>query len=209
MARLARFAVLAALVAAPRSASADVFKLFGEVQGGGMYGTGTAGDQKDAAFFAHSPHGTFGALVGAEFLFFDGWIQHHQYFIGGDRLTTWTQFGLGVHYVYDTGDEVERKAHKGGYFEMGTGLWFGVGTGRQVVPPLDNSQLSDKAFLLEGRVGFGKHLSHVFDFGVSVPVSYGYFFKTGNGASANNLSTHYRGAQVEALLVLRINLNLF
>lgn len=204
MSRLGSLVVLAAL-ASP--ASADVFKLFGEVHGGGMIGTGTAGDQKDNAFFAKSPHFDYGLLGGVEVLLFDAWVQHHQ-FTDGSRLTTWTQFGLGIHYVYDTGTEQERKVRKGGYAEFGFGGWFGIGTGQQVVLPLDNAQLSDKGFLAEARFGFGKHLNSYMDFGVVIPVSYGYFFKEGNGATANNLSTHYRGLEAEALLALRLNLRL-
>ena len=198
--------LLVATLAAP--ASADIFKVFGEVHGGGMYGWGLAGDQKDSAFFQQAPHATYGALIGAEFLVFDALIQHHQY-TDGSRLTTWTQFGLGLHQVMDTGTEQERKAGEGGYFEFGAALWFGVGTGQQVMPPLDNAQLSDKAFLIEGRLGFGKHLSSNFDLGVIVPVSYGFFFKSGNGAGANNTSNQYRGAEVEALLALRAKVSLF
>ena len=41
-----------------------------------------------------------------------------------------------------------------------------------------------------------------------LPVSYGYFFKNGNGAAVNDVSTHYRGIQVEALAVLRANIRL-
>jgi hypothetical protein len=62
--------------------------------------------------------------------------------------------------------------------------------------------------MVEGRVGAGKHLGSVFDFGVTVPVSWGYFFKNGNGAVANDVSTHYRSVQAEALLVLRANIRL-
>ena len=155
-----------------------------------------------------APHGAYGVEVGVEVLFFDAWIQHHQY-TDGSRLTTWTQFGLGVHNTIDLGDEKQRKAKKGGYLEFAGGLFFGIGTGQQVVPPLDNAQLSDKAFTLEGRLGFGTHLNKNFDFGIAVPVSYGYFFKSGNGATANDLSTHYRSIQVEGLLVLRANIRLF
>ncbi|MDB4952797.1 MAG: hypothetical protein JWO36_366 [Myxococcales bacterium] len=192
---------------ATTTASADVFKLFGEIHGGGMYGKGVAGDRKDAAFFAQSPHGVYGVEIGAELLFFDAWIQHHQY-TDGSRVTTWTQFGLGVHNVLDLGDAAQRKAKTGGYLEFSGGLFFGIGTGQQVMPPLDNAQLSDKAFLIEGKIGFGTHLSKNFDFGVSVPVSYGYFFKTGNGAAANDLSTNYRSIQAEGLLVLRAKIAL-
>jgi hypothetical protein len=186
-----------------------VLKLFVEGNGGGVAGTATGGDPvvKDSAFFARAPHGVYGALIGAEFLFLDGWIQHHQ-FTDGSRLATWTQFGVGVHGTIDTGDPKQQKAHEGGYVEFGAGGWFGLGTGQQVMPPLDNAQITDKAFLLEGRLGAGKHLSSVFDLGVTVPVSWGYFLKNGNGAAANNTSTHYRGVQGEALVVLRANIRL-
>jgi hypothetical protein len=192
------------LVLAPAAASADTFKLFGEAHGGGMYGTGLAGAQKDSAFFANSPHGMYGAEIGAELLFFDGWIQHHQY-TNGSRLTTWTQFGLGMHNQVDTGSEEDRKKGEGGYFEFGGGVWFGIGTGQQVMPPLDNAQVSDKGFLLEGRVGFGTHINKVFDLGVQVPLSYGFFFKNG---AANDVSNQYRAFQIEGLVALRANIRL-
>ena len=206
MMRALSFAMVLA-VATP--ASADVFKLFAEVDGGGAYGKGTSGDQviKDSAFFAKAPHLGYGALIGAEFLFLDAWIQHHQ-LTDGSRISTWTQFGAGVHGTVDLGDAKQQKAHEGGFFEFGVGAWFGLGTGQQVMPPLDNAQITDKAFLVEGRVGFGTHLSSVFDFGLSVPVSWGYFFKNGNGAVANDVSTHYQGIQGEALLYLRANIRL-
>ncbi len=205
MVRLASLGVLLAL-AAP--ASADTFKLFGELHGGGMYGVGTGGDQKSSAFFEKARGGTYGALVGAEFLFFDALISHHQY-INSSGLKTWTEFGAGIHFTSDQGSEKEKKEGKGGYIEFGGYLWFGLGTGAQVMPPLDNAQITDKAFLGEARFGFGKHLDSIFDLGVELPVSYGYFFKTGNGAAANDLSTHYQGVQGEALVVLRGNLRLF
>ncbi len=206
MMRALSFAVVLA-TAAP--ASADVLKLFAEAHGGGMVGSATGGDQviKDRAFFATAPHLAYGALIGAEFLFLDAQIQHHQ-FTDGSRIATWTQFGVGVHGTIDLGDAKQQKAHDGGYFEFGAGGWFGVGTGQQVNPPLDNAQITDKAFLVEGRLGAGKHLSSAFDLGVSVPVSWGYFFKNGNGATANDVSTHYRSIQAEALLTLRLNLRL-
>jgi hypothetical protein len=204
---LASVLVILTPALAPTLASADTFKLFGELHGGGMYGKGVSGDQKDSAFFAQSPHGTYGAEIGAEILFFDGWIQHHQY-TDGSRLTTWTQFGLGIHNLTDLGSAEERKAHQGSYFELSGGAWFGVGTGQQVMPPLDNAQVSDKAFLVEGRLGLGKHLSDVFDLGLEVPVSYGFFFKNGAGSSANNTTDQYRGLQGEVLVALRANIKL-
>jgi hypothetical protein len=206
MIRALSFAVVLAM-AAP--ASADVLTLFAEADGGGAFGKGTSGDQviKDSAFFAKAPHLDYGVLVGAELLFLDAWIQHHQ-FTDGSRIATWTQFGAGVHIQVDLGDDKERKAHTSGFFEIGGGAWFGLGTGQQVMPPLDNAQITDKAFLVEGRLGLGKHLSSVFDVGVTVPVSWGYFFKNGNGAAANDVSTHYQGIQGEGLVFLRANVRL-
>ena len=183
---------------------ADVFRLFGEAHGGGMYGVGTGGDQKDKAFFKQSPHGAYGVRVGAELLFADAWIEHHQ-FTDGSRLTTWTKFGLGVHFQLGLASEKDQKEGKGGYIELSTGLFFGVGTGQQIMPPLDNAQLSDKGFQAEAALGFGTHLSKNFDLGVTIPVSYGYFFKAG---AANDVSNHYQGIQGEALLVLRANVGL-
>jgi hypothetical protein len=199
----------AAVLVSAAPASADVLKLLLEADGGGVYGKGTSGNQviKVSAFFARAPHGVYGALIGAEFLFLDAWIQHHQ-LTNGSRISTWTQFGVGVHGLVDLGDTKQQKAHEGGFFEFGVGAWFGLGTGEQVMPPLDNAQITDKAFLLEARVGGGKHLSNVFDFGLSVPVSWGYFLKNGNGAVANDISTHYQAIQGEALLFLRANIKL-
>jgi len=39
-------------------------------------------------------------------------------------------------------------------------------------------------------------------------VSWGYFFKNGNGAAVNDVSTHYQGVQGEALVFLRGNIRL-
>lgn len=196
-------------LATPAPASADVLKLFGEVHGGGTFGTGTGGEQavKDSAFFAKAPKLTYGALVGAEVLIIDALIEHHQ-FTDGSRIATWTQFGLALHGTMDLGDAKQQKAHEGGYVEFSFGGWFGLGTGQQVMPPLDNAQITDKAFLVEGRIGGGTHLNSVLDLGVTVPVSWGYFFKNGNGAAVNDSSTHYQSVQAAALLVLRANIRL-
>ena len=205
---MGRFALLTAVVvaAAPGVASADVFKLFGELHGGGMYGKGTSGDLKDSAFFDQAKGGAYGVLVGAELLFADALISHHQY-INGEGLHTWTQFGLGVHFTADLGTSKEIKDHTSTYMEFGAAGFFGVGTGAQVHPPLDKAQVSDQGFIGEARIGFGKHLSSIFDIGVIVPVQYGYFFRDTAGA-VNNLSTHYQGWDLEGLVVLRANARL-
>ena len=47
MPRLSTLVVVALALALPATASAEVFKLYGELHGGGMYGAGVTGDQKD------------------------------------------------------------------------------------------------------------------------------------------------------------------
>ena len=105
------------------------------------------------------------------------------------------------------GTPAEQKAHQGSYFEFGAGLWYGIGTNAQVNPPLDKAQVSEQGFIGEARIGFGKHLSEIFDFGVVVPVSYGYFHRDSAGA-ANMLTSDYRGFELEGLLALRANIRL-
>ena len=205
-------AAVAAVTAVPRAAEAKVFKLWAEIDGGGVFGKRMAGDaaNEESAFFEEAPHGAYGAQIGAQFLFLDAVIQHHQ-FTNGSRLATWTQFGAGLRFEIDMGNPTkeEKKAGKGGYAEIGANLFFGIGTGAQVMPPLSNDEITDKGFLLEMRLGFGKRLNKILDIGVAFPGSYGYFIKNGSGAVANDLSTHYQSIQAEALLVLRGNIRFF
>ena len=213
--RFASVLVAAIVSSAPTVASADVFKLYAEGHAGGTVGKGTGGDLVDnangidAAFFEKAPHVTYGALVGARFLFLDAQIQHHQ-LTDGDRIATWTQFAAGLDFELGLGEQTpaQKKSGKGSYLGVGVHVGFGLGTGQQVSPPLSNDEITDKGFLVEGKLGFGKHLNKVFDIGVVVPVSYGYFFKNTGGAVANDVSTHYQSVQAAALLVLRANIRL-
>jgi hypothetical protein len=198
----------AALSAAP--ARADIFSARAEIHGGAGAGVGLRGDQKDAAYFKNAPVGAYGALIGAQILIADGYIEHTQ-FTDGSRITTWTQFALGlrVDMKLGGGPGLEKGAPARpatGYFELGIHAGFGLGTGQQVDPPLDNAQITDKGFLFEVRAGFGKRLGHGLRFGLTIPVSAGYFFKSGNGATVNNLSTHYQGIEGAALLTLGMQL---
>ena len=200
------------VTASPVAARADVFKLFAEAEGGGVFGKRLAGDSanSEAGFFEKAPRGAYGAAIGAQFLVFDAVIQHHQ-LANGSRIATWTQFGGGMRFEVGLGDQSKeaKAAGKGSYAEISANLFFGIGTGQQVMPPLSNDEVTDKGFLIEGKVGFGMHLNKVLDIGLAVPVSWGYFIKNGNGAAANDLSTHYQSVQGEALVVLRGNIRLF
>jgi hypothetical protein len=198
---------LAIVLVASAPAAADVLKLFGELHGGGMYGQGSAGDQKEEAFFANAPHGMYGVKVAARFLILDAQIQHHQY-RGSGELATWTQFSAGLGLGIDLGDDKEKKAHKSTFAEAGVLVGAGLGTGRQVDPPLSNDEVTDKGFVVEGRFSIGKHLNKVLDFGVALTGSWGYFFKNGLDDVANDVSTHYQGMQFEGVAYLRVNLKI-
>jgi hypothetical protein len=201
---------LAVLVVSVGRVDADVLGLYGNIHGGGMVGEGTGGDQKGEDFFKNAPNGAYGAQVTGRFLFLAAEITHRQYaFTGGETensLRTWTQFSVGVDFDVGLGNEMEKKQRKGKFFHASAMAGFGLGTGQQVMPPLDNAQVSDKGFVLGGRVGLGTHLSKNFDFGVMVPVQYHYLFK--NGVAANNVDNHYQGVAIEALLFLRLYIKL-
>lgn len=211
---------LVALTAAGSTAEAGVFKLFGEVHGGGMFGRGTGGDlvnnntmMFDEAFFENAGPLAYGLQVGAQFLFLEGHISHTQYRSFSDDaqkpdLATWTAFCAGMRFEIPIGTRTaeDKKAHKGTFFEAGFNIGFGLGTGAQVMPPLSADELTDRGFFAEGRFGIGKNLNKVLDIGVYVPVQYGYYFKSG---AANDLSNHYQSAQISALLALRANIRLF
>lgn len=211
----------ATLAALGGSASADAFKLYAEVHAGGTLGTGLTGDRKDDAFFKRAAPPTYGILLGGRFLIVNAQIQHHQFArlgSGGEAesdLSTWTQFDLGLGFTAEMGAKPpkqpgEKEPPKSGSFlGLGFNVGFGVGTGEQVEPPLSNDEVTDKGFLVEGRLDFGKHLSDVFDAGLQIPISYGYFFKSGEGAAANDVSTQYQGLQGSALIYLRANVRLF
>ncbi|MEZ4404816.1 MAG: hypothetical protein R3B06_32810 [Kofleriaceae bacterium] len=198
--------VAACLVAGP--AHADLLSLRLEAHGGGAGGVGVAGDQKDNAFQAGARGGAYGALVGVEVLFIDVWVQHHQ-FNDGALVGTWTQFMTGMDVDVDLGAPTGgKKGRPKGYFEAGLGLGFGVGTGQQVVLPLDNGEVTDKGFLLEAKLGAGLNLGPLFSIGVVVPVSGGYFFKSGPGIVANDQGTHYQAVDAAVLVNFRAKLKL-
>jgi hypothetical protein len=208
--RIALPVVTVLALLAPR-AHADLFELRGEVHAGGSGGIGVGGAQKDSAFFDKAPNGDYGVLVGAKLIIADAFIAHDQ-FTDFKHIMTWTQFAVGLRFDGKTGGQAsangvpEKKPT--GYWELGAHVAFGLGTGAQVMPPLDNAQITDKAFTFELRPGFGKLLGGGFKIGLAFPISGGYFFKSGNGATANDLSTHYQGVEAAALVTFGIELGL-
>jgi hypothetical protein len=139
-------------------------------------------------------------------------VQHRQY-NDGELIGTWTQFMAGVDLDIQVGGgepipgaKDGAKTRSKGYVELGLGLGFGVGTDRQVEPPLDNSEVGDKGFLVEGRFGAGANLGSVLSVGVALPVTAGYYWVQGEDASANEIDTQYQAIEVALLVNLRLRI---
>lgn len=197
-------------------ASADLLSLHAETRLGGAGGKGMFGEREAESFHQGSKGLAYGVILGAEVFFVDAWIEHNQY-PTGDETATWTQFMLGMDATIELGDlksfdydEAGKK--KGGYAswfaELGMGFGFGVGTGQQVKPPLDNSEVTDKGFLFEARGAVGYRLTSFLSLGLAVPVQLGYFTKSGEGATANNVDNHYSSIGASALFNARIDWSL-
>ncbi|HLU65687.1 MAG TPA: hypothetical protein VKZ63_05400 [Kofleriaceae bacterium] len=198
------------------AARADLVSLWARAQGGGSSGAGLAGDQKDEAFHKGAEGLAYGAAVGVEVLLLDVWVEHDQY-VRGELSGTWTQFMTGFDVELDLGPKKGGVRNdlggvdggiSSGYAELGMAVGFGLGTGQQVDPPLDNSQVTDKGFLGQLHAGAGWRLTPSWSLGVLVPVQVGYLFKSGPGATANDLSTQYAQVSAAALLNLRLKIQL-
>lgn len=200
----------AALVLCAGDARADLFSVRLEAHGGGMGGVGLGGEATDEAFFNDARGGAYGGLVGVEAVFLDVWVDHHQIRGADGLIGTWTQFMAGLDLDFEfretpPEDFSEKKGAKPegklkGYLELGIGFGFGVGTGQQIDPPLDNSEVSDKGFLVEGKFGAGWAMGKVMSVGISIPVGLGYLFKNG---FVNDEGNHYYGLDAAVMLVLR------
>ena len=190
------------------TAQAKVLELYGQVQGGGQYGKGIAGDQKDNDFFFGAKGASYGALVGAEFMWVDAWVEHNQ-FTNGSRVTgTWTQFMVGFDYDFPIGDPPGPGQRPKTYAQIALDVGFGMGTGRQVDPPLDNTQITDKGPV--GQLAFGAEyrFNRVMSLGMSVPIEYAYLYKNVPGSVANDSSQWYHSVHAMALLYLQFHLEL-
>jgi hypothetical protein len=189
--------VLGVLVAAA-PAHAGPLELHADLRVGATSGWGIGGAQKEHDFFDQTQGGTFGFLVGLHVLFADVWIEHDQLTDGSSIHGTWTELGLGGGFQLPVQDNLE--------LDFSFGAAFGVGTGRQISPPLDNAQISDKGFLGEVGVALEYRLGRFIAIGASVPAAWGYMFK--NDVPANDTSNHYQTFHVMALGYVKFRLGL-
>lgn len=200
------------------TASAGVLDLKAQIHAGAAGGMGVGGAQKDNAFHAGAQGASYGFIVGAEFLLLDGWVEHNQFQGENGLQGTWTQFMAGIDFNVDLGAKTrggtvdedgkpQGDGYSALYAELGLAVGFGVGTGQQVELPLDNAQVTDKGFLLQGHLAVGYRLTKLVSVGVVVPLQTAYLFKSGPGVVANDEGTHYQSMQGAALLNLRVDVS--
>ncbi len=201
---LVRLAPVFALLVAASPARAGILELYGQVQGGGMYGQGIAGAQKDQDFFNAAKGADYGVKVGAEVLFVDVWVEHNQFTRFSRIDGTWTQFMLGFDWDFPLGDAPEPGKQPKTFGQVGIGAGYGVGTGQQVEPPLDNAQVSDKGFIGQLELSAEYRFNDIMAIGLAVPIQYGYLFK--NLVDANNEENQYQSIHAAGLLYLRLHL---
>ncbi len=191
------------LAAAP--AQAHVIELFGQLRFGGATGKGVAGDQEDQDFFARSAGPTYGGILGIEVLGVQAWVEHDQFTDFKSVDGTWTAFMLGTDITIGLDDDGPKNPAKL-FANLGIGVGFGLGTGKQIEPPLDNAQISDKGFLIQGKAGIEYHFSDAVALGVQVPVTWGYMFK--NNVPANESGNSYQSTSVMGLAYLPVQVRL-
>jgi len=188
-------ALLAAL-AAP--AHASPLQLRADLRLGAASGWGLGGAQKAHDFFDQTRGATYGVLVGLRVLFADVWLEHDQFTDFSSVKGTWTELVIGAVMTVPLMDAVD--------LNIGFGGSFGVGTGRQIQPPLDNAQISDKGLIGDVSVGLEYRVNRFLAVGTAVPAGWGYLLK--NDAPVTDTSSHYTTFRVMALGYVGLRLGL-
>jgi hypothetical protein len=201
-------APLAALVltlAVAPAAHAGPFELHADLRVGAATGFGIGGDQKNRDFFDQSKGGVYGLLVGARFLIVEVSVEHDQFTDFQSVKGTWTEFCAGIGGEIGVDEPLKGEANRF-LVTFGLDLGFGLGTGRQVMPPLDNAQISDKGVMADFHIGIEYRFAKIFALAAEVPVGWGYMFK--NDVPVNDTSNHYQTFHAMGLGVLKVRVGL-
>ena len=196
--------VAAALALAARPGEAALFELHASLRAGAQTGKGIGGAQQDADFFARARGAAFGAVVGVEILWIDVYVEHDQLTDFSEITGTWTQFMVGPHFAFPL-EEARAGETARTYADLALSVGFGVGTGQQVDPPLDNGQISDKGVMIELRLGVEHRFNRVVGVGLAFPLGWGYMFKND---VVNDVENHYQTFHVMALGTLNFRIGL-
>jgi hypothetical protein len=198
---VAAIAALAGGLVAAAPAQAKLLEIYvqGGVGGGG--GEGLTGDHEDADFFKGAGGPGYGAILGAEIFFIDVAVEHDQFVQDGGVSGTWTQFSVGA--------DVDVELGKNFTMNLGGSIGYGLGTGQQVMPPLDNSEITDKGLIAQGRVDLDYALGSMVSLGITVPLTWGYLAKNTAGTVVNDESATYTSLSSTPMLYLRLRFEPF
>jgi hypothetical protein len=199
--RLLGCALVVGTTLAAVPAQAHVLEFFGQLRFGASTGKGVGGDQQDQDFFARTHGPAYGGILGVEVFGVQAWVEHDQFtdFKGVDG--TWTAVFLGADITIGLDDNGPKEPAIL-YANLGGGAGFGVGTGKQIEPPLDNGQISDKGFLLQAKAGLEYTISKAVQAGITVPVTWGFMVK--NNVPANQSGNSYTSTSIMGLLYLQV-----
>lgn len=201
-------AAAAAILAAPRPASARVLELWLQLDPvGGWTGRRVAGGQLPAGqgetdFFARNQGGMTGFKAGAELFFIDVFVDFKQgWGRPGERTTVgWTGSWLGVYLGIDL--DLHLGEGKKWHFLIGADAGFGLGLAGAINPPINNDEVSSKGFVAQGRAGLDYHITKVFGIGLEADLGYHYLFL--NGIPVNDISSHVQGIHFLGMLTTKL-----
>jgi hypothetical protein len=186
------------ILLASTSARADVFAIFAQANVGFSAGSSLGGDQRDSNFFERTKGFAYGAVVGAQILILRVWIDHQQYTNFSDFKGTWTQFMIGSQF----GLPLEVIPFD---FGVRLGAGFGLGTGQQIVPPLDNGEITDKAIVGEITPSLKYKFNSVVGIGFELPIEFALVFKSDAPVTQ---SDKYTSFSLKGLVFLEVSLGL-
>lgn len=166
-------AVLVASLAAPSLAEARLVDLRAGLRTGALIGWGT--DSSTPDFFEKTRGGAMGFEVGAKLLVLDLSANFLQVINGDGRVGTLTQLLLGVEIDIPIGSGRSNQGRNRTILRPGISGGFGFGTPGPVDPPLDNSQISDKGFVSQLKIGVEHFLNPYVGLGVEGDLGYHYF----------------------------------
>lgn len=201
-------AVLGALALVARDApraEAKLLDLYASMKGGWVTGQGSnslAANASDYFDLAQGP--SMGFELGAEVLFIDFIVSGTRIFdqrsqdevrVSGPGGGTLFQFLLGL----DGDFALDSHPEPSTFLRLGVNGGVALGLHRDVRPPLDNDQVSDKGFVWNGVVALDYHLNKLFVVGLEASPGYHFFFPGGAAANQNvneaenSHGTHFLG----------------
>lgn len=195
---MATLLVMAGAASAHAQVGGKLIDLHGSVLAGGMIGRGT--DSAIPDVFHQSQGFGFGAELGARLLILDLTIRFAQMLgpsgYGGTMLTALLGPTMEIP-VVSGGQDAQGKARPPKVVvRPGLAAGFAFGTLVPVDPPLTNSQLAGKGFLVVGRFGVERMFGPILGLGGELQGGYHYMFDANQPVNGKSHSDGWQAALV-------------